>query len=190
MNFLPALRNGLLAVVLAALGAAALAGPGHDHGDEAAPAAAGGPDLPRFAAASELFELVGVIDGKRLTVYLDHAATNEPVKGARLELEIGDVQVPVQPHADGEFDAELAQAFKPGVLPVTATVGTAESNDLLAGELDLHEEAPNAAAATAMDWQRIATRGGGGVVAVLVLALGVRALLRRRGAQAGLGGAA
>ena len=43
----------------------ALAGEGHDHGET--PAASSGPALPRFAAASEIFELVGVVKGKDLT---------------------------------------------------------------------------------------------------------------------------
>jgi hypothetical protein len=189
MNFLHRLRNTLAAGALASLGAIALAGPGHDHGDEAAPAA-GGPASPRFTAASELFELVGVVEGKRLTVYLDHAATNEPVKDAKLELEIGGIKVAVQPHADGEFDAEFAEALKPGVFPVTATVSTAKDSDLLAGELDLHEEAPKAAASPAMDWKRIATWGGGAMLALIVLTLVARAALRRRNAQTSFGGAA
>jgi hypothetical protein len=189
MNFLSVMRNGLAAVALSVVGIAALAGPGHDHGDEAEPAA-GGPDLPRFTAASELFELVGVIEGKRLTVYLDHAASNEPVKDAKVELEIGGVKVAVQPHADGEFDAELAQPLGPGVLPVMVTVSTAQQSDLLSGELDVHEDAPKTAVAATMDWKRIAAYAAGGVVALLVLALGIRMALRRRGAQRALAGAA
>ena len=78
MNLLHMLRNSFAATALALVGAVASAGEGHDHGDEA-PGAASGPASPRFTAASELFELVGVIDGKRLTVYLDHAATNQPI---------------------------------------------------------------------------------------------------------------
>lgn len=115
-----------------------MAGDGHDHG-EAAPSAAG-PALPRFTAVSEQFELVGVVNGKQVTFYLDHADTNEPVKDAKLSVELGGTQLNVKPHADGEFEAELAQALKPGVISVTATVTTPKETDLLAGELDLHEE--------------------------------------------------
>ena len=75
---------------MAATAPIALAGDGHDHGD--APAASSGPALPRFAAVSETFELVGVVNGKRLTLYLDRYADGSPVKGAKLELELGGVK--------------------------------------------------------------------------------------------------
>ena len=55
-----------LAVVLLGNALPAIAGDGHDHGD-AAPAATG-TALPRFAAVSETFELVGVLDGKQVTL--------------------------------------------------------------------------------------------------------------------------
>ena len=45
---------------------AAFAGEGHDHGE--APAAASGPALPRFTATSDMFELVGVLDGQHLAL--------------------------------------------------------------------------------------------------------------------------
>ena len=60
---------------------------GHDHGGSTP--AATGPGLPRFAAVSELFELVGVLNGKQITLYLDRAADNSPVTEARIEIEIG-----------------------------------------------------------------------------------------------------
>ena len=75
----------------------AWAGDGHDHGE--APAATAGPASPRFTATSETFELVGVVNGKQLTLYLDRYADGSPVKDAKLELELGGVKVPVEPHA-------------------------------------------------------------------------------------------
>ena len=83
----------ILAVLLLSVAWPAWAGEGHDHGD--APAAMVGPALPRFTAVSELFELVGVLDGTHLTLYLDRATDNSPVKDAKLELELGGVKVPV-----------------------------------------------------------------------------------------------
>ncbi len=84
MNNLRFLKSLGIALMLGVIALGARAGDGHDHGD--APPAASGPALPRFAAVSDLFELVGVLDGKRLTLYLDHAADNRPVKDAKLEL--------------------------------------------------------------------------------------------------------
>lgn len=117
-----------------------MAGDGHDHG-EAAPTSTGSA-LPRFTAVSEQFELVGVVNGTQVTFYLDNADTNAPIKDAKLSVELGGRQLDVKPHADGEFEAELDSPLKPGVLPVTATVTTPQDTDLLAGELDLHEQAP------------------------------------------------
>ncbi len=186
MKRLPGLPQVAAALTLALLTTGTLAGPGHDHGDDT-PAAAQGTSLPRFVAASELFELVGVIDGRRLTVYLDHAATNEPVKDAQLELDIGGVKVLLQPHAEGEFEAELAQALPPGVHPVTATVSTAKDGDLLAAEIDLHEDASTTPAPAPTDWRRVASWGGGGVFTLLLLGLALRALLRRGKAKTSFG---
>ncbi|WP_066338671.1 hypothetical protein [Azohydromonas lata] len=129
----------VLAAALALLAVpAAQAGDGHDHGD-ALPAVTG-PALPRFAAVSEDFELVGVVNGTQLTLYLDHADSNSPVKDAQLEVEIGGQKIKAQPHAEGEFEATLAQPLQPGATPVTATITAGAVTDLLAGELDLHAD--------------------------------------------------
>ena len=49
-----------LAVTLATAAGATLAGPGHDHGDEAP--AASGTASPRVTSHADLFELVGIVD--------------------------------------------------------------------------------------------------------------------------------
>lgn len=100
----------------------ARAGPGHDHGD-AAPAVAG-QALPRFAAESETFELVGVLSDKRITLYLDRFADNSPVRDAQIELEIGgakfkaekqgDGQVVMDPNAGGKVQPLNAGRIEPG----------------------------------------------------------------------------
>jgi len=59
----------------------AMAVEGHDHGD--AKPSASGPALPRFTVQSDLFEAVGVLGKDELVVYIDRAATNEPVGEAR-----------------------------------------------------------------------------------------------------------
>ena len=140
MNHIRLIEAGLAALLLVCWtpGLRAADEHGHDHGD--APSAAAGPALPRFDASSESFELVGVLDGKRLTLYLDHAGDNSPVKDARLELDVAGTKVDVQPHGEGEFEALLAAEPKPGVFAITATVLAGKESDLLAGELDIHDE--------------------------------------------------
>lgn len=149
------IRNTLLIASWAALTTfftpTVLAGEGHDHGE--APVAAGGTAAPRFAAVSETFELVGILNGKQLTLYLDRFADGSPVKDAKLELELGGTRVAVESHEEGEFEATLAQELKSGVIPVTATVIAGGETDLLAGELDLHDEMASAAASQNHGWQ-------------------------------------
>jgi hypothetical protein len=179
-----------LALLLGLLPATALAGPGHDHGE--APAAAAGTALPRFAATSDLFELVGVLDGQKITLYLDHAGDNSPVKDARLELDIAGTNVPVTRVAEGEFQATLAAPLAEGVSPVTATVAAGTDFDLLAGEIDLHPAAHTDAAPSGL--ARRTTLMAGAAAAVLLALAAAWRLRRGRVARMGntqrVGGAA
>lgn len=128
------------AALFALTGTQVFAGDGHDHGETTASET--GAVLPRFSAVSESFELVGVVNGKQVTVYLDRFADNSPVKDAQIELDLGGVKLPLKQHAEGEYEADLPEALKPGVIPVVATVIVGQDTDLLAGELDMHEAVP------------------------------------------------
>jgi hypothetical protein len=182
-----------LAIVLTMAGllaaASAQAGPGgdegHAHGNE--PAAAAGPTQPRFAATSDLFELVGVVNGTQLALYLDRSDDNSPVKGAKLELELGGAKIAVKPIADGEYAATLAQPLKPGVTPVTATVTAGTESDLLAGEITVAEPT-QAEAAPAPGWRRYARWAGwtaAGLLLLGALAWFARRLIGQRAARTG-----
>lgn len=171
------------AALLASLAPPALSGEGHDHGEAPTPAA--GPTLPRFAAVSELFELVGVVDGKRITLYLDRFADNSPVKDATLELELDGKPIPVERHGEGEFDAELEHELEPGIIAVTAAVVAGQDADLLAGELDVHKESGAGQATHEKGWGAYAGWLGGGV---LVLGLVGWGALRRERARNDLTG--
>ncbi|CAN7479817.1 hypothetical protein LJR129_003248 [Acidovorax sp. LjRoot129] len=185
MPFLSLLSTLGLALVLGLVPPAALADAGHDHGE--APAAAAGPAIPRFAATSDLFELVGVLDGQKLALYLDHAGDNSPVKEAQLELDIAGARVPVTRVADGEFQAALAAPLAEGVSPVTATVVAGKDTDLLAGEIDIHAAAHAHAEPTGRRNALVA----GAVAAVLLALAAVWRLRRGRTARTQrLGGAA
>jgi hypothetical protein len=137
-----------------------------------------------FAATSELFELVGVVNGTQLTLYLDHSADNSPVKGAKLELEFGGSKIDTKPRADGEFEATLAQPLKPGVTPVTATVAAGPETDLLAGELKIPDVGPTAAP-PARSWQTYTGWTAAGLVLLGALAWLARLATGRRTARAG-----
>ena len=169
----------ILAVLLLSVAWPAWAGEGHDHGD--APAAMAGPALPRFTAVSELFELVGVLDGKHLTLYLDRAADNSPVKDAKLELELGGVKVPVEAHGEGLFEATLSAVPAPGEIPIAATVMAGDETDLLAGELDMHEkEDEGDGAAHVHGWKKYAYWLAAAVLGLVGLAWLIRRLRTQR----------
>lgn len=175
------IRNTLLitswAVLTVLMPSTALAGEGHDHGE--APAAAGGTAAPRFFAVSETFELVGILNGKQLTLYLDRFADGSPVGNAKLELELGSEKVAIEFHADeGVFEATLAQELKPGVIPVTATVVAGEETDLLAGELDIHDETAGVASGQSHGWQTV------GVWAIVAVAVGFFVIVLSRRVRA------
>ena len=181
MKFHHPLAALLLAAATLSAGIAR-AGDGHDHGD--APPAANGPAQPRFSAVSETFELVGVLSGKRITLYLDRSADNSPVHDAVIELEIAGVTHKAETHGEAEFDVMLAEAPKPGVLPITATVTVGKETDLLAGELDIHEPARAEAAQHHHHWEEYAAWAAAAAAAFL-LAWGARRALGPRRQRAG-----
>jgi len=167
--------------LLASMLSPAIADEGHSHD---APAAPTGPALPRFSAVSETYELVGVVNGKQLAIYLDRFDDNSPVPDAKLELEVGGKKVPVSVHAPGEYEATLPEELKPGVTPVTVTLDVKGEADLLAGEIDIHEE--EHAHAEGPAWMKYAPWGG-----AALLALGAATFVaRKRASRRTLGGAA
>ena len=181
MNF-PNLPAALCAAAILA-SSPAWAGPGHDHGDSA-PAAVG-QALPRFSAVSETFELVGVLSGKQITLYLDRFADNSPVRGAQIELEIGGAKFKAEKQGEDEYEVVLPEAPKEGVLPVTATVTAGTEVDLLAGELDIHEAAHAGEAVHTHSWTEYAGWGAGGVAVLALLLWGVRRVMGARSVRAG-----
>src|SRR5262245_23345867 len=82
---------------------AALPHEGHDHADDArsVPAAS---TYPRVAAQSEQYEIVGILRNGRLSLYLDHFASNEPVTDAAIKVTIGDAEpVDAEPAENGTY---------------------------------------------------------------------------------------
>lgn len=171
--------------LLAALGLAAgllfpqslMAASGHDHGD-ATPSVAG-TALPRFSAVSERFEMVGVLDGTQITLYLDRSADNSPITEAQIELEIGGQQYTASKQGKDEFKVVLKEAIEPGLLPITAMIVVGDDADLLAGELDIHESGLTDEPAHAHAWWEEHTDGIIGAAVALVL-LVLLALMGRR----------
>lgn len=137
------LALALAAVMLA--GASAFAAPGA-HGPNGehldAPAASGGVvnAAPRFEAQSDMFEVVGRLQGGEFSMLINRFATNEPVLDAKVEIESGAVKAQAKFHADlGDYavdDAAMLKALSlPGDHPLVITVVAGADADLLDGTL-------------------------------------------------------
>ncbi|MBC7618055.1 MAG: hypothetical protein H7293_03525, partial [Candidatus Saccharibacteria bacterium] len=136
------MKNAVAAIIVIAIMAfvtTVFAGEGHDHGD-AAPVATGA-GSPRVSSHSDLFELVGIVDAGAMTIYLDRYATNEPVTGAKVEVEVGTASGVAKgvatPQADGTYRFEHAVFKEAATLSISFTVVAGADSDLLAGDLTL-----------------------------------------------------
>jgi len=157
---LPVVISGLVVVM------PSWAGPGDDHGD-AAPTATGAAS-PRISSSSDLFELVGVVGGSEMVIYLDRFATNTPVTDAKIEVEIGTAKGMAEPQPDGSYHFDHPALTQPGSQPMSFTVTAGAETDLLAGDLVVgtaaHDDKP-----TARPWWHWAALAG--VVALVLGAL-------------------
>jgi hypothetical protein len=117
----------LTAVVFAAI-APASAHEGHDHGEQP-PVSAGA--LPRGEADSDAFEIVAIVRGENLEIYLDRFATNEPVTGATLEVESPDGPVRASAGADGTYRVAAPWLAKNGRTDLMFTVTAGDTTDIL-----------------------------------------------------------
>lgn len=127
-----------------AVAAGALAHEGEDHGPPAA--ALSQTLLPRVATASEDFELVVVLEPARLVVYLDRQASNEPVAGARVDVEGAGLNAAAVESGAGTYALALAAPLPPGQHALTFTLQAGTDADLLSVTLEVPAPATAAAA--------------------------------------------
>jgi membrane fusion protein, heavy metal efflux system len=170
----------LLLFVLAS--SLACAGPGHDHD---APAAGGGgaPALPRMEAHSELFELVGVVQRGKLTLFLDRYNDNEPVTDAAIELETTGFKGAAKALPDGTYELDAPFLEKAGSYPFTFTVAARGETDLLAAELtiaDTHADHDHASSSWLTANLRYSAIVGVLLVATLLAWVAIRVRKARR----------
>lgn len=192
MKYLNSSSKGPLALVLRAnlaifliaitfLAGPARAGEGHDHGD-AAPAAAG-VGSPRVASHSDLFELVGIVDKGEMTLYLDRHSNNEPVMGAKIEVEAGAAKGIAAAQADGTYRFKHASLTQPGTLAMSFTVMAGQESDLLAGDLKIEDphasHAHDEAARPWLRWLAYTVAGVGAALALLAITFMAARRMRR-----------
>lgn len=95
---------------------------------------------PRVEAKSEAFELVAELRASELAIVVDRYETNEPVLGAKLEVETGTLKAVAAFRAEqGDYavtDAELLKALAaPGEHGLVFTLVAGQDSDLLDGTL-------------------------------------------------------
>lgn len=157
---------------------------GEDHGDEAKALAPAVAIAPRAIAQSEDFELVAVLEeakpeGRRLSLFLDRFATNEPIVGAKLEVDEGGTNVVAKETSPGVYVVPFGVPTNaaPGTkLPLTISIEAGDSADLLTTTLEI--PAPSASvAAHVHGWGEIAAWLTGTVIGLAAVAL---LIVRRR----------
>jgi hypothetical protein len=179
--------TAMRAIMLAAcmiLTLQASAGRAHEGHDDATPSASALPaaDVPRVEAQSDLFEIVGVVRNGVMTLFLDRYATNEPVAGAKIDIEAASFKGSAQANPDGTYAFKHAALTQSGQIPVTFTIAFGPDSDLLTGELVISD--PDAAAHANADpwWKRWWWLAG----ALVALAVAVIASSSRRKRSKGM----
>ncbi len=135
-----AMRSIGIAIALAVLSALLSAGSsfaheGHDHGAETK-AAPGAPTSPRVVATSENYQLVGIVEGEVLVIYLDRADDNSPVTTAAIEVSLdGEPFKAELQEKTGTYEVTAPLLRKPGSHEVLVNLAEGGTSDLLVGTL-------------------------------------------------------
>ncbi len=107
----------------------------HDHGAPPAPVATAG--SPRVALHSDAYELVGILRGDRLTLFLDRYAGNAPVTDAGLVVTIGTgADVAATPTPEGTYVVASDRLVGAGSLELVFAITHPGGDDLLIGTLE------------------------------------------------------
>jgi len=120
-------------------------GPNGEHLDTNQSGVAAVSTAPRLDAKSELFELVGRLDGGEFSILIDRFDTNEPVLKASVEVASGDLKANAKFHEDlGDYAVDDPALLKllstPGEHAIVITVMAGKDNDLLDGVLRVGTE--------------------------------------------------
>ena len=123
-----ALRALAAASILFGAAAQGFAHEGHDHEEQ--PSVAAGV-LSRGDATSGSFELVAVANGENLEIFLDSFVSNEPVKGATIEVEAPGSPAKAVEGADGTYRLAAPWLAKDGPTDLIFTVTAGGITDIL-----------------------------------------------------------
>ena len=121
---------------------------GHEN-DDATRSALSSSTYPRVTAHSELYELVGIVRGERLSIYLDRFATNEPVADAKVKVAIADAEpVDAAPAEKGVYTISFPRSARTGSVEIVFSVTASSGDDLLVGALSLPTDTGSSAASS------------------------------------------
>lgn len=98
---------------------------------------------PRALASSEDFEVVAVLEGQQLVLYVDRFASNEPVSKASVALEGAGLHGATRETQPGTYVMEITTALAPGRHALTISIDAGETSDLLSATLDTALPAAN-----------------------------------------------
>ena len=125
----------------------------HDDGPAAATLAAG--SAPRLEAVGPDVELVAVVAGRQLKIFLDSAATNDPIDGASIAVTADGIAAgTAKPLGDGTYVLAAPWADEPGVKALNFTITAGADTSVLEGKLDV-AAAAHVEHAAAMSWQTL-----------------------------------
>lgn len=108
---------------------------GHSHAPTA-PVPVSQSVTPRAVAATEEFEVVAILEGKKLLVYVDRFASNEPVAQAKVEIEGAGLKGIASETTPGTYVLEIATAIPQAKHPLTISIEAGDTVDLLSATLD------------------------------------------------------
>ncbi|KAF0165758.1 MAG: hypothetical protein FD157_934 [Rhodocyclaceae bacterium] len=151
---------------------------GHTHAGSAPAPVPVTASAPRAVAATEDFEVVAILDGRHLVVYVDRFASNEPVAKAKVEVEGAGLKGFAGEAAPGTYVMDLAAALPPAKHALTISIEAGDTADLLSATLDTSQPAANNEHAhSRAEWVVWI------VAALLLLAAGALLVFRRRKAR-------
>jgi hypothetical protein len=130
-----------VAVALFSVAFSAFGHGGEDHGAPPPPVTQA--VEPRTAAATEEFEVVTSLEGKKLVVYLDRFASNEPVVQAKVEIEGAGIKGVASETTPGTYILDVTTSLPPAKYPLTISVEAGDSVDLLTATLDTSASVTN-----------------------------------------------
>jgi hypothetical protein len=129
----------------------------------------------RLSSQTDQFELVGVLEGRVLRIYLDRYGSNAPVAKAQIEIESGAWKANATEVAPAVYTVAAEPLTRPGKHALTMTVQAGDVTDLLDATLEVGPPSaaalglpPSPASGTRVVWL------GAVVLALAALGFGVR----------------